>query len=89
MVSLLKSSPAVVAEKPEGPRRTELTGSPCSEYGASSWIIQLAREETAESWSLKLGSNLTGCSCGRNGVVIAAKALSFADVSAISASNSR
>ena len=47
----------------------------------------LARKRTAESSSLNLGSNLTGCSCGKSGVVNSARALSFADVFAISASN--
>lgn len=41
---------------------------------------------TVESWSLNHDSKLTGCSCGKNGMVIAARAPSFADVFAISAS---
>ena len=87
--SLLKSSLALGAERLCGPRRIELQGSLCSENGTSSWIVLVVREGTAESWSLNLSSNLTGCSCGKNVVVIAAKALSFVDVFAISASNFR
>ena len=87
IVYLLKSSPAVGAERPCGPCRTKLQGSLYSEYGTSSQVVLLTRGGTAESWSLTLGSNLTGCCCGKNGVVIAARALSYADVFAISAPN--
>ena len=86
MVSLLKSSLAV-GYRLYGSRRIKLQGLPRSEYGTSSRIVLLTRKGTAESWSFNLGSNLTGCSCGKNGVVIAARALSFADVFATSAFN--
>ena len=88
MVSLLKSLLAVGAKRLCGPRRMKLQGSPCSKCGSPSWIVLLTRKGTAESWSLNSGSNLTCCSCGKNRV-IGARALYFADVFAISASNLR